>query len=41
MLLRQYGSTTEAMPETSTSMNELSGSTRYSMPQGGGQLPMA
>ena len=30
-----------AIPETNTSMKALSASTRYSMPQGAGQLPMA
>jgi hypothetical protein len=41
MLARLYGRTMAVMPETSTSTNAFSRSIRYSMPQGGGQLPMA
>jgi hypothetical protein len=41
MLARLYGRITAAIPETSSSTKLDSRSTRYSMPQGGGQLPIA
>jgi len=41
MLRRAKGSSTKAMPLISTSTKADSASTRYSMPQGGCQLPMA